>query len=142
MSLPPAFAGIHAETIKMSLALLKLPEVCRRRAQRPTSIYAAIKAGLLVPPIKLTERSSAWVEHEVDAINAAMIAGKSAAEIRELVAQLVTARRGSQQPVGEKQPTKRGEVRRGQHHTPQRHAQAARARKAGQTPVSGPATRR
>ena len=76
----------------MSLALLKLPEVCRRRAQRSTSIYAAIKKELLTPPVKLTERSSAWPEHEIDAINAALIAGKTEAEIQALVRSLMQQR--------------------------------------------------
>lgn len=76
----------------MTFVLIKLPEVCRRRAQRPTSVYAAVKARRLTPPIKLTERSSAWPEHEIDAINAALIAGRSDSEIRDLVAELTAAR--------------------------------------------------
>jgi prophage regulatory protein len=42
--------------------------------------------------VKLTERCSAWPEHEVAQVNAARIAGKSDAEIRKLVAQLVSQR--------------------------------------------------
>jgi prophage regulatory protein len=75
-----------------NVTLLKLPEVCRRRAQRTTAVYAAVKKKLLTPPIKLTERSSAWVEHEVDAVTSALIAGASNDEIRALVRQLVAAR--------------------------------------------------
>lgn len=79
----------------MALSLLKLPEVCRRRGQRTTSIYAAIKSGLLTQPVKLTSRSSAWPEHEIDAITAAIIAGRSAQDIRQLVSELMLARRAS-----------------------------------------------
>ena len=74
------------------VALLKLPEVCRRRAQRPTGVYADVKRERLTPPIKLTTRSSAWPEHEVDAVASALIAGASDDEIRALVRKLVSAR--------------------------------------------------
>ena len=39
-------------------------------------------------PVKLGERCAAWPSDEIAAINAARIAGKTDAEIRELVAQL------------------------------------------------------
>ena len=51
-----------------------------------------IARGLFVPPIKLGYRSVAWPEHEIDVMNAAVIAGKSEEEIREIVSQLVAAR--------------------------------------------------
>jgi prophage regulatory protein len=76
----------------MSLVLLKLPEVRRRTALQVTAVYAKVKAGLFTPPVKLTARSSAWPEHEVDAINAATIAGASDDAMRGLVRKLVAAR--------------------------------------------------
>jgi prophage regulatory protein len=72
--------------------LIKLPDVAAATALRPTSIYQAIKDGTLPPPLKLTTRSSAWVEHEIAAVNQARIAGRSDSEIRRLVAKLVAAR--------------------------------------------------
>jgi len=42
----------------------------------------------MTPPVKLGERCAAWPLHEIAAINAARIAGKSDEEIRELVTQL------------------------------------------------------
>lgn len=71
---------------------MKLPEVERISGLKPTSIYTFAKSGTFPPPIKLTPRSSAWVESEVAAVNQARIAGKSDDEIRRLVAQLVAAR--------------------------------------------------
>jgi prophage regulatory protein len=76
----------------LPLRLLKLPEVCGRRAKGVTAHYDDIKEGTFTPPVKLTPRSSAWPEHEVDAIIAATIAGKSGDELRELVQELVAAR--------------------------------------------------
>ena len=49
------------------------------------SIYNGIKDGLFTKPVKIGQRSVGWPSYEVDAINAARIAGKSDAEICELV---------------------------------------------------------
>lgn len=49
------------------------------------SIYTAIKAGLFTQPVQIGQRSVGWPSYEVQAINAARIAGKSEAEIRDLV---------------------------------------------------------
>lgn len=72
--------------------LIRLPQVMQATGLRSSCIYARAKAGLFTPPIKLTARSSAWPESEVAAINHATIAGKSEADMRELVKQLVAAR--------------------------------------------------
>lgn len=52
------------------------------------SIYNAIKAGLFTKPVPIGQRAVGWPSSEVLAINAARIAGKSEAEIRELVNRL------------------------------------------------------
>jgi prophage regulatory protein len=52
------------------------------------SIYNAIKAGLFTKPVQIGQRSVGWPSSEVQAINAARIAGQSEAEIRELVKRL------------------------------------------------------
>jgi prophage regulatory protein len=52
------------------------------------SIYTAIKAGLFTQPVQIGQRSVGWPDTEVLAINAARIAGKSEAELRELVSRL------------------------------------------------------
>lgn len=56
------------------------------------SIYTAIHAGLFTMPVAIGQRSVGWPSDEVQAINAARIAGKSDADIRALVDQLHTAR--------------------------------------------------
>ena len=81
----------------MSVCLLKLDEVCRRSARKTTAVYQRVKDELFPPPIKLTARSSAWLESEVDAVNAAVVAGASDEELRTLVRELV-ARRASLKP--------------------------------------------
>lgn len=58
-----------------------------------TSRHDDIRRGLLTKPVKLGTRASGWPDYEIQAIVAARIAGRSEAEIRELVRQLETARR-------------------------------------------------
>lgn len=52
------------------------------------SIYGLIRLGLWTQPVKIGERSSGWPDNEVQAINAARIAGKTDEQIRELVREL------------------------------------------------------
>lgn len=59
--------------------------------RRKSAAYADGAAGLLPTPIKVGSRSY-MLDTEVDAIVRARVAGKSDAEIRELVAQLHAAR--------------------------------------------------
>lgn len=53
-----------------------------------TSIYNNVRAGLFTKPVPIGVRSVGWPEDEVDAINAARIAGKNDDEIRALVTRL------------------------------------------------------
>ncbi len=76
----------------MPRKLLKLGAVRDVTALGTTSVYRAVKLGTLPPPIKLSLRSSAWVEDEIGACNEARIAGKSDDELRQLVARLVARR--------------------------------------------------
>jgi len=52
------------------------------------SIYSAVKGGLFTKPIRIGQRAVGWPSDEVQSINAARIAGKSDAQIRELVDRL------------------------------------------------------
>ena len=56
------------------------------------SVYTAIHEGLFTVPVPIGQRAGGWPDTEVRAINAARIAGKSDAQIRELVAKLHNAR--------------------------------------------------
>ena len=62
-----------------TLALLRLPEVCRRTGKKRSSIYREISAGAFPAPVKLGERASAWPEHEIDAWIAERIAARERA---------------------------------------------------------------
>ena len=71
------------------MSIYRMPAVKVETGHRSNaSIYNAIKAGLFTRPVKISERSVGWPDFEVAEINAARIAGKSEAEIRELVNRL------------------------------------------------------
>lgn len=68
------------------MLILRLPEVKRVLGHRAdASVYNAIRAGLFTNGVAIGQRAKGWPDYEVDAINAARVAGKSESEIRELV---------------------------------------------------------
>lgn len=72
--------------------LLRKPRVLELRGDSNTSLYREIQAGLFPRPVKTGPRRSAWPAPEVDAIQRARIAGKSAEEIKALVLSLEAQR--------------------------------------------------
>lgn len=76
----------------MSHAILRLPTVLQQRGRSRSTHYVDIKDGLFTKPVPIGGRSVGWPEYEVDAINAARIAGKSDDEIRSLVIRLTADR--------------------------------------------------
>lgn len=73
--------------------LIKLPRVLEITATARSTHHKRIHEGLMVPPVRLGENSVAYPEHEIALINAARIAGKSDAEVMQLVTDLVAARK-------------------------------------------------
>ena len=68
------------------MLILRLPAVKKVMGHRAdASIYNAIRAGLFTNGVAIGQRAKGWPDYEVDAINAARVAGKSESEIRELV---------------------------------------------------------
>ena len=71
------------------MSILRMPAVKAETGHRShASIYNAINAGLFTKPVPIGQRSVGWPLNEVQAINAARIAGKTETEIRELVSRL------------------------------------------------------
>ena len=71
------------------MSIFRIPAVLKETGHRShASIYNAINAGLFTKPVLIGQRSVGWPSEEVQAINAARIAAKSDAEIRELVNRL------------------------------------------------------
>lgn len=67
--------------------LLRLPAVRLATSLARPTIYRDIRRGLFPKPVKIGA-ISAWPSNEIDAINAARIAGKGDADIAMLVAEL------------------------------------------------------
>ncbi len=74
-------------------AILRLPSVLKKRGRSRSAHYLDIQDGLFTHPVSIGSRSVGWPEREVDAINAARIAGKTDREIRVLVSKLEAARK-------------------------------------------------
>ena len=53
-----------------------------------TSVYNAMRDGVLTTPISLGARAVGWPDYEINAVCAARIAGKTDADIRSLVTRL------------------------------------------------------
>ena len=68
------------------MQILRMSSVKAKAGHRSdASIYNAIREGLWTNGVAIGKRAKGWPDYEVDAINAARIAGKSDAEIRDLV---------------------------------------------------------
>lgn len=78
----------------MKTSLLRRPTVTTKTGLPETSLYRDMEAGLFPSQIRIGPNTVAWPEHEVDAVIAARIAGKSNDEIRALVKRLHAARAG------------------------------------------------
>lgn len=74
-------------------AILRRRDVSALTGKARSTLYGNIKLGLFTPPVSLGAKSVGWPDSEVYAINAARVAGKSDAEIKQLVADLVARRK-------------------------------------------------
>jgi prophage regulatory protein len=79
----------------MLKTILRLPAVKAESGHSRSTLYLRISQGLWTKPVSLGGRTVGWPASEVSALNAARIAGKTDAHIRELVAQLEAARKQS-----------------------------------------------
>ena len=77
----------------MATTIHRLPTVLYKRGRSRSAHYLDIQEGLFTPPVSIGARAVGWPDHEIEAINAARIAGKSDDYIRELVSRLVAARK-------------------------------------------------
>ena len=77
----------------MTHHILRLPAVKESTGLSRSTIYLRIATGAFTHPVSLGGRAVGWPAHEIAALNAARIAGKLEAEIRELVTKLEAARK-------------------------------------------------
>ncbi len=75
------------------MSILRMPAIMAEMGYRShASVYTDIHAGLLTHPVQIGQRSVGLPSEEVQAVNAAKIAGQTEQQIRELVNRLHSAR--------------------------------------------------
>ncbi|MFC1680944.1 helix-turn-helix transcriptional regulator [Pseudomonadota bacterium] len=79
----------------MVTSILRLPAVLTQTGLSRSTIYLRVSQGLWTKPVSLGARAVGWPASEIDAINAARIAGKTDEEIRSLIAKLETGRKAA-----------------------------------------------
>ena len=77
----------------MLQTILRLPAVKSESGYSRSTIYLRIAQGLWTKQVNLGPRCVGWPAHEVSALNATRIAGKTDDEIRELVVNLEAVRK-------------------------------------------------
>lgn len=77
----------------MTQRINRLPDVKAQMGISRSTIYASIKIGMFIKPIKLGARAVGWLDSEVQAMLNARIAGKNDVQIRELVLNLELSRK-------------------------------------------------
>jgi prophage regulatory protein len=87
----------------MTHTILRLPAVKAKTGNSRSTHYLRIAQGLFTKPVRLGPRAVGWPSIEVDAINAARIAGKAEEEIRALVVKLEASRK-----TADKEPSRKG----------------------------------
>ncbi|MBU0673015.1 MAG: AlpA family phage regulatory protein [Proteobacteria bacterium] len=77
----------------MKRTILRFPAVKFYSGLSRSTLYNRISEGLWTRPVSLGFRAVGWPSDEIEALNAARIAGKTDDEIRSLVVQLVADRK-------------------------------------------------
>ena len=79
----------------MKRTILRIPAVKSESGLSRSTIYLRVSQGLWTKPVSLGARAVGWPSDEVEAINAARIAGNTDDEIRALVVKLEADRKGA-----------------------------------------------
>ena len=85
-----------ANQLRTALTILRRRQIEAESGYSRSTLYLRIAQGLWTKQVSLGARAVGWPAAEVDALNAARIAGKTDAEIRALVLRLEAARTGTE----------------------------------------------
>lgn len=91
---PPS--GPQSPPYRSAVTILRRRQVESESGYSRSTIYLRIAQGLWPKQVSLGARAVGWPAAEVDALNAARIAGKTDVEIRALVLRLEAARTGTE----------------------------------------------
>ena len=75
----------------------RLPQALAETGKTRSPWYQDITRGLMTRPVKLSRRAAGWPQHEVQAVIAARVAGRTETEIRALVERLHAKRQEAAQ---------------------------------------------
>ena len=78
----------------MNICILREPAALQATGMPRSSFRDQLRAGFYTRPVKLGARAVGWPAHEIDAVLRARVAGQSDDQIRELVLELETKRKG------------------------------------------------
>jgi prophage regulatory protein len=81
---------------RTALTILRRRQIEAESGYSRSTLYLRIAQGLWTKQVSLGARAVGWPAAEVDALNAARIAGKTDPEIRALVLRLEAARTGTE----------------------------------------------
>jgi prophage regulatory protein len=84
-----------ANQLRTALTILRRGQVEAESGYSRSTLYLRIAQGLWTKQVSLGARAVGWPAAEVDALNAARIAGQGDAEIRVLVTKLLAARKSA-----------------------------------------------
>ena len=79
----------------MRCTILRMPAVKSESGLSRSTLYLRISQGLWTRPVSLGSRAVGWPSDEVEALNAARIAGRTDEEVRSLVQELEAARKSA-----------------------------------------------
>lgn len=85
---------------RAAFTILRRKEVQAESGYSRSTIYLRISQGLWPKPISLGMRAVGWPASEVEAVNAARIAGQSDEAVRALVARLEASRTRADRVIG------------------------------------------
>ncbi len=83
---------------RSALAILRRKQVEAETGLSKSTLYLRVEEGLFTRPVSIGPRAVGWPAREVEALNAARIAGQPDAAVRALVARL-TAGRTAERPL-------------------------------------------
>lgn len=75
------------------ISITRRPELLKRFGISNTCLHTRIHEGTMPPPIPLGGRSVGWLEHELDAVLAAMASSQSKSTIQQIIASMLQERK-------------------------------------------------
>ena len=76
-----------------NLSITRRPELLNRFGISNTCLHTRIHEGTMPPPISLGGRSVGWLEHELDAVLAAMASGQNKEAIKQVIERMLKDRK-------------------------------------------------